>query len=179
MVKTNVFKAPEIWKVSALIILQTICSVVFIGDVSGDLIAQGGDSLTNPANLSEIVASFGLILGLVFETFVLWWLIGRHNRMQDSLKAASGALSDLMENYFRTWALTPTEADVATFTIKGYSITEIAKLRGSAEGTIKTHLNAIYRKSGVTGRAQLVSVLIEDLFRGTLLGVAGEKPHGA
>ena len=50
-----------------------------------------------------------------------------------------------------------------------------AKLRGSAEGTIKTHLNAIYRKSGVTGRAQLVSILIEDLMRGTLVGTEGQK----
>ena len=34
---------------------------------------------------------------------------------------------------------------------------------------IKTHLNAIYRKSGVAGRSQLVSVLVEDLFQAPLL----------
>jgi DNA-binding CsgD family transcriptional regulator len=89
--------------------------------------------------------------------------------MQQSLTIASGALSDLMADYFRTWALTPTEADVAAFIIKGYSIAEIAGFRGSAEGTIKTHLNAIYRKSGTAGRTQLVSVLVEDLFRGALV----------
>ncbi|MBC7740336.1 MAG: helix-turn-helix transcriptional regulator [Candidatus Saccharibacteria bacterium] len=71
---------------------------------------------------------------------------------------------------FRGWHLTPTEQDVASFTIKGCSIAEIARLRGSAEGTIKTHLNAIYRKSGVTGRAQLVSVLVEDLLQTPLIG---------
>ena len=51
----------------------------------------------------------------------------------------------------------------------------IAELRGSAEGTIKTHLNAIYRKSGVSGRAQLVSVLVEDLLHAPLL-TGGNTP---
>jgi len=175
MLGAKVLKTPEIWQVVALIVLQALCGVIFIGDVASDLIRQGVSGLTDAANLSELAASMGLILGLMFETFVLWRLIGRQKRMQHSLSVASGALGDVMEGYFRTWVLTPTEADVATFTIKGYSITEIAKLRGSAEGTIKTHLNAIYRKSGVTGRAQLVSVLIEDLLRGTLLGSDGQK----
>lgn len=53
--------------------------------------------------------------------------------------------------------------------IKGYSIAEIAGLRGSAEAAIKAQLNSIYRKSGTQGRAQLVSVLVEDLLRAPLL----------
>ena len=95
--------------------------------------------------------------------------------MQHSLNVAAGALSDLMTSYFVSWGLTPTEQDVAAFTIKGFSIAEIAELRGSAEGTIKTHLNAIYRKSGVSGRAQLVSVLVEDLLHAPLL-TGGNTP---
>ncbi len=163
---------PGIWPVVALIVVQAICTVIFMGDVVTDIVPQGFGALTNPANLSEIAASSGLILGLVFEVLVLWRLLGRQHRMQQSLNVATGALSELMEGYFRTWGLTPTEADVAAFTIKGYSIAEIAGFRGSAEGTIKTHLNAIYRKSGTAGRAQLVSVLVEDLFRGALVGSA-------
>ena len=165
-----------IWPVAALIIVQTVCTMIFLGDVATDILPQGIAALTNPANLSEIAATFGLILGLVFETLVLWQLLARQHRMQQSLSVASGALSDLMEGYFRTWVLTPTEADVAAFTIKGYSIAEIATMRGSAEGTIKTHLNAIYRKSGTAGRAQLVSVLVEDLFRGSLVPAAVSAP---
>ncbi len=175
MTRVTIQKATEIWKVAALILLQAVCGIIFIGDVVTDILPQGLAGLSDPANLSEFAASFGLILGLVFETLVLWRLIGRQKRMQESMNVASGALGDVMEAYFRTWALTPTESDVATFSIKGYSITEIAQLRGSAEGTIKTHLNAIYRKSGVTGRAQLVSILIEDLMRGTLVGAEGQK----
>lgn len=169
----ELLNARGVWPVLALIIVQAICTVIFMADVATDILPQGRAALTNPANLSELAASVGLILGLVFETLVLLRLMNRQHRMQQSLTVATGALSDLMEAYFRTWALTPTEADVAAFTIKGYSIAEIATFRGSAEGTIKTHLNAIYRKSGTAGRAQLVSVLVEDLFRGALVGGAG------
>ena len=41
---------------------------------------------------------------------------------------------------------------MAWFTIKGLSIAEIARLRGTSEGTVKAHSNAIYRKAGVSGR---------------------------
>ena len=174
MARRQIFGRTDVWPVVALIIVQAICTVIFLGDVAADIIPQGWAGLTNPASMSELAASFGLILGLVFEAVVLWRLLSHQKRMEQSLSVASGALSDLMEGYFRTWALTPTETDVAAFTIKGYSIAEIATFRGSAEGPIKTHLNAIYRKSGTAGRAQLVSVLVEDLFAGAL--VARPKP---
>ena len=168
--------AGGVWSVVALIIAQSLCTVIFMGDVAKDLLPRGLAGLTDTANLSEVAATIGLMLGLVFEVVVLRRLLARQSRMAQSLSVASGALADVMEGYFRTWVLTPTEADVATFTIKGYSIAEIAGLRGSAEGTIKTHLNAIYRKSGTAGRTQLVSVLVEDLFRSALVGQGG-KPQ--
>ena len=52
---------------------------------------------------------------------------------------------------------------MAWFTIKGLSIADIARLRQNSEGTVKAQSNAIYRKAGVSGRAQLVSLCIEDL----------------
>jgi DNA-binding CsgD family transcriptional regulator len=55
------------------------------------------------------------------------------------------------------------EYTVTLSLIKGCEIPEIARLRGCAEGTVKAHLNAIYRKADVSGRAALVSLLIEDL----------------
>jgi len=63
---------------------------------------------------------------------------------------------------------------VATFTIKGMSISEIASLRGSAEGTIKSHLSGIYRKAGVSGRGALLSLLIDDLIETPLVAPADE-----
>lgn len=154
----------------ALILFQAACSAFFVFDVIEDM-AEGQVSLWHM--LPEIGATVGLFVGIVFEVRSLMALLRRQALMEKSLGVAAGALAELMEDYFRQWALTPSEADVAAFTIKGYTIAEIATLRGSAEGTVKTHLNAIYRKAGVQGRGQLVSLLIEDLLNAPLLPKAG------
>ena len=52
---------------------------------------------------------------------------------------------------------------MAWFTIKGLPIAEIARLRQTSEGTVKAQSNAIYRKAGVNGRTQLLSLFLEDL----------------
>ncbi len=56
---------------------------------------------------------------------------------------------------------------MALFAIKGMSTQEIATLRWTSEGTVKAQTNAIYRKAGVTGRPQLLSLFIEDLMDDT------------
>lgn len=149
-----------------LIGFQILCSAFFVVDIVEDF-QEGGVVLAHM--LPELGATLGLFVGLAFEVRALMNLMRRQAVMEKSLGVAAGALGSLMEDYFRQWGLTPSEADVAAFTIKGYSIAEIATLRGSAEGTVKTHLNAIYRKAGVQGRGQLVSVLIEDLLNAPLV----------
>ncbi len=152
-------------RLKLLIAFQLLTALYFVFDVIKDLV--GGESLTH--GVPEIAAVVALVVGIVFEVRVLQEMLNRQEQLSQSLGVASGELASIMENYFRDWGLTPSEQDVATFTIKGYSIGEIASLRSSAEGTIKTHLNAIYRKAKVPGRAQLVSILVEDLLRAPLL----------
>ena len=72
--------------------------------------------------------------------------------METQLRQASGAFAELLEERFRAWGLTPSERDVAWFTIKGLSIADIARLRQTSDGTVKAQSNAIYRKAGVSGR---------------------------
>ena len=50
---------------------------------------------------------------------------------------------------------------MALFAIKGMSTAEIARLRTTSEGTVKAQTAAIYRKAGVSGRPQLLSLFIE------------------
>jgi DNA-binding CsgD family transcriptional regulator len=153
-----------------LILFQSLCTVFFLGDVLGDMEQLGWTTLTDFHMLPEIAATAGLVSGILFMTLYLFRLLRRQAHMERGMSIAQGALADLMESHFAGWNLTPSEADVATFTIKGFSIAEIAELRGSREATVKTHLNSIYRKAGVTGRGQLVSLLIEDLMRGPIVG---------
>jgi DNA-binding CsgD family transcriptional regulator len=74
--------------------------------------------------------------------------------------------------HFDTWALTPSERDVALLAIKGLSISEIAEVRTTKEGTIKAQCNAIYSKAGVSGRQQLLSLFIEELMADGLVNPA-------
>ncbi len=152
-----------------LILFQLACTSIFVWDVISDFSEETSVLQVVP----EIGAALGLLIGIAFELGYLTRLLRRQETMARGLGVAAGALADLMEGYFRDWGLTAAEQDVAAFTIKGYSIAEIAELRGSAEATVKTHLNAIYRKAGVPGRGQLVSLLIEDLMRAPLVDPAG------
>jgi len=163
--------------VSVLLSIQIFCTFVFLWDVGAEFRKAGWSLLSDLHLLPELFAAIGLGLATVFVGIVLKRMLARQARLEKGLSVASGALAVLIEGYFTTWGLTVAEQDVATFTIKGYSIAEIAGLRGSAEGTIKTHLNAIYRKADVTGRAQLTSLLIEDLMRAPLLPPDADAPR--
>jgi DNA-binding CsgD family transcriptional regulator len=156
-------------RLTLLIIFQAVCTLFFVLDISTDMKSLGIASLTDVHYLPELGATLGLVLGMGFELRVLLQLMRRQAQLEQGMSVAAGALADVIEGYYRDWGLTASEQDVAGFTIKGYSIAEIATLRGSAPGTVKTHLNSIYRKAGVAGRGQLVSLLVEDLFRAPLV----------
>ncbi|MYM54355.1 helix-turn-helix transcriptional regulator [Rhodobacteraceae bacterium GS-10] len=145
-----------------------------------DMVEFGvGASFVNRHLIIELLAALTLILSVGVEIRTLVRLLRRQDQLVRGLQIASGALHDLMQAYYDSWGLTPSEQDVAGFVIKGLSIAEIADLRGTAPGTVKAHLNAIYRKSGVTGRGELLSLLIEDLMATPLLDEAETQRSAA
>ena len=81
---------------------------------------------------------------------------------------------DVLHERFADWGLTPAEKDVALFSIKGLSTADIANLRNTSEGTVKAQTNAIYRKAGVSGRPQLLSLFIDELMTDPLAGMNTE-----
>lgn len=111
----------------------------------------------------EMGAAGGLVLGVVLGATMLRRTMRENARISLQLRAASTAFRELLEERFIEWGLTPAERDVALFAIKGMSTQEIAALRSTSEGTVKAQTNAIYRKAGVTGRPQLLSLFIDDL----------------
>jgi len=163
-----------------LILAQSFAAFFFLSDIFFDFIKQGSQ-IFNSGDTShlilEVAAAVTLIASVGFEVRYLIRLLLRQEELTRGMQIASGALHDLMQAYYADWRLTPSEQDVAGFAIKGASIAEIAELRGSAQGTIKAHLNAIYRKAGVAGRGELISLLIEDLMSAPLMngGVASQN----
>lgn len=92
----------------------------------------------------------------------------------DKTKAAAmvleGQTQKLKEGVSKTiseqllvWKLTDAEQDVAFLLIKGLSLREISELRHSTERTIRQQSSSIYKKSGLSGRAELSAFFIEDL----------------
>ncbi len=154
---------------TVVIAVQSLCAAFYVADVIFDGIMDGWGNLIDSELLFEAAASLALISAVVIETRFLMDLLRRKAHLERQVSVAAGAFHDIIQDHLRRWALTPSEQDVALFTIKGMSISEIAELRGSAEGTVKSHLNAIYRKAGVTGRGGLLSLLIEDLMETPLM----------
>ena len=113
----------------------------------------------------EIGAALGLVLGLLLGGLILNRSFRDRREAEERLRRASGAFMDVLYERFSEWGLTPAERDVALFAIKGLSTAEIAAVRATSEGTVKAQTNAIFRKAGVTGRPQLLSLFIEDLMR--------------
>ena len=152
-----------------LILVQGASALFFSWDVMHDISPHLQYGLLSDWQLVwEIAATVALVIGIVVEFRYLTHLLQRQAEAERALNVAAGELHALIEQYFRDWGLTPSEADVAMFALKGLSIPDIAALRGSKEGTIKAHLNGIYRKAGVSGRAQLLSLLVEDLMAAPL-----------
>ena len=146
-----------------LMTAQFFCAVFFVADALFDFRQDAGEDDTRLHLVIETLAALGLISAVILEAKLLMSLLRRQAQLEASIDVARAAVQDVMNALFETWRLTPSETDIATFLVKGLSIAEIAELRGNAEGTIKSHLGAIYRKSGTRNRGELLSVLIDSM----------------
>jgi DNA-binding CsgD family transcriptional regulator len=166
----------------AILVVQALCAFFFVSDILSSFIGvQTAPISWEMRELLEIFAAFGLILGVVLGAVLLRRALHDRYAAEEQLRRASGAFMDLLKERFEEWGLTPSERDVALFAIKGLSTSEIAGLRSTSEGTVKAQTNAIYRKAGVSGRSQLLSLFIEDLMRddGAVRPMPIPTPQGA
>ena len=63
----------------------------------------------------------------------------------------------------QAWELSPAERETALLVLKGYGHKEIAALQQKSERTVRQHAASVYRKSGLSGRAELSAFFLEDL----------------
>lgn len=158
------------WGIAAVLVVQAACTIVFLWDLLSSLFGLRSQPMNwQLREMMELGAALGLLLGLGMSGAMLVRARQRAMRVEQALQVASGAFSDLLDQKFTEWGLTRAERDVALFAIKGFSLGEIAEMRSTSEGTVKAQTNAIYRKAGVSGRPQLLSVFIEDLMAVSLV----------
>jgi DNA-binding CsgD family transcriptional regulator len=150
--------------IAVILLVQVLCAFFFVSEILASVLGIPYQPLDWAyVELIEIGAAVGLILGVILGALALRESFRRTRRAEEGLRRASTAFMEVLEERFADWGLTPAERDVALFAIKGMSTQEIATLRSTSEGTVKAQTNAIYRKAGVSGRPQLLSLFIEDL----------------
>lgn len=156
------FKRPVlIW---SLVALQVLCGSYFLWEILATIIGLPTIPLRwEQREIVEVGATLGLVLGSILGIILAVSAQKQMHRADSALRITSGEFSKVVQEYFDKLNLTAAENEVAWFILKGMSISEIAKLRGTREGTIKVQGTAIYKKAGVNGKSQLVSLLVEDL----------------
>jgi DNA-binding CsgD family transcriptional regulator len=164
--------------------LQALCALFFIGDVIGDFREDG--QIDNPHLFLESVAAVALIAGVIFLMIELRGLLSRMSDMQTGLEIAHGHLAEVIQGFFEEWNLTNAERDVALMILKGLDNDAIAQVRSTARGTVRAQATSVYAKSGTDGRAQFISLFVEELLAGgissensldsALIDKSGEKP---
>ncbi len=164
------------WSLRLLVLFQAACALAVLWDLAATVLGLRAAPISwQTREFIEIGAALGLLIGLGLGTWLLLKSRRRTADVEAQLRVASGAFAELLQERFTEWGLTPAERDVALFAIKGLTTSEIAAMRQTSEGTIKAQTNAIYRKAGVSGRSQLLSVFIEDLM-GDALVPDGRQP---
>ncbi len=147
-----------------VVLVQIVCASFFVAEILISVLGLPfGPFNWTLHELIEVGAAIGLVIGTLFGIIALRAAQARSAKAEEALRLAQSAFREVLEERFTEWKLTPAERDVALFAIKGYSTQEMAGFRGVSEGTIKAQTNAIYRKAGVTGRSQLLSLFIDEL----------------
>jgi DNA-binding CsgD family transcriptional regulator len=77
--------------------------------------------------------------------------------------AALEGLGAALAVQFEAWSLTAAERRTALMLLKGLSHKRIARITGTSERTVRQHAVAVYRKSGLAGRAELAGFFLEAL----------------
>lgn len=146
---------------STIILLQALCAMFFIGDVIYDL--GQGNHLDDVHLILEGIAAIALIAGVIYLMRELRDLLNQMAAMEFGIRAARGEMANLIDTFFDEWQLTKSEREIALLILKGIDNDSIAKMRGTAQGTVRAQCTQIYAKADVDGRAQLLSIFMEEL----------------
>lgn len=144
---------------TVVVVLQSIAAMFFVVDAAGDVARSGlGAHL-----VSELAAAAALLVGVLWGAWLIRTLVQRARQDALAVAAARGVVTELIRLRFAEWQLTPAETEVALFALKGCDVQDIAKLRGSAAGTVRAQLANIYGKAGVNSLPALLALFLDEL----------------
>lgn len=147
--------------------IQGISAFFFLAELWSEVLGLRRSALPYEVHeMIQITASFGLLAGMITTAVILSKSFRKVTKLSRQIDVVAGQFQDHLEALFRDWSLSRSERAVAIYVMKGFSNTEVAELRGTSVATVKTQLNAVYKKSGCTNRQQLMSFLVEELLTG-------------
>jgi len=157
-----------------------LLAIVVVGMVAAgivDLVLDDPDDWLS----AHVVFEVGMIVAGLAVVTILWkgwrdaaWSLRRaeasleerraeRDAWRRSARSALEGLGRAIDRQFRDWDLTPSEREVAMLLVKGYTLRRIAELTDRGERTARQHAIAVYRKAGLSGRAELAAFFLEDL----------------
>jgi DNA-binding CsgD family transcriptional regulator len=143
--------------------LNIIISLVVIGFFIHDIY---GDYLEGEAVTSHFYAELGIVALLialvVYQLEKIFSTANRLNAANKTIKSLQGEIAIVIDQQLDGWKLTPSEKEVAWLMIKGFAFKEIATFRSVTEKTVHQQAAVVYKKSGVSGRHELISGFLED-----------------
>lgn len=160
------------------LLMQALGAFFFVGELWSEIL--GLRSAPIPYEWQEMIqllASAGLVIGLVVSALYLRRSQRREVELSRQIDVAAGNFSQHIEQLFDDWEFSESERSVALYAMKGFSNAEIAQLRGTSASTVKSQMNAVYRKCGFGNRQQLIAFLVEELFEGVALPQPAAPPR--
>lgn len=143
------------------------CGLLLAADIGGDLHL----AVLYPASLSlavwvhlglELLAYAGLGWAFVLTRREMRVALAEGREDRNKLNMLRDEFDAFMHRRFSEWGLSAAERDIALLSVRGLRISEIAALRATRDGTIKSQLSAIFRKSGVATRTQFVALFLDE-----------------
>ena len=177
MLDRRIFKKHTVLRLVILLTLQTVCAGFFIIELATDVLGMRHWAVSwVTRELLQIGASVGLVLGAIASIALLRQTLQRVDIVEQQVRVASGLFIDVLHEQFLAWELSPAEREVALFAVRGYSNAEIAQARGKSEATVKTQLNAVFRKADLSGRTALVCHFIDVVLQNMPLEAQDADP---
>jgi len=173
-------KRPAQMVLYAALGFQFLSAVFFVGELWTEIL--GLRTTPIPWQLREVIqllASVGLVTGVAVTAVYVSRSRNKLANLSRQVDVISGNFEQHLLASFAAWELSNSEKTITLYTMKGFSNSEIADLRGTSVSTVKSQLNSIYRKTGLSNRQQLISFLVEELLAGVHIDASAEMRTAA
>jgi len=155
------------------VVVFSLIAIMIVWDIAEDIAAD--------ASGIHVLVEFLMILAAAVGALYFWrqLQVEKHLRKELGRKLKTARAEsvrwqekeqDLTENLrraineqFAQWEFTENEKEIASYLLKGLSLKEITKIKGSTHHSVRQQAYILYRKAGLAGRAELSAFFLGGL----------------